>query len=197
MWYISASVLLYVLYPFLHRIIFKNSSDFYFNCIIMMIIMLFIMILLKRFAFSFYGMTNIALNKIPLFIIGSYVMSRIVSGRDTFSIVDLIKVVIMGGLLLCFDDGVWGVINIISILLLGILFCYLATKQSMNCLVIMFRWLGRYSLELYIIHLLIYHFLHHFIGTFNQGFHMVVGVVAALILCSPFQKMTRKLVDKI
>lgn len=197
MWYISASVLLYVLYPFLHRIIYNNSSDSYFNCIVMMIIMLFIMILLKRFAISFYGMTNIALNNIPLFIIGSYVMSWMVSGRDSFSIVDLIKVVIMGGLLLCFDDGFWGVINITSIWLLGILFCYLTTKQSMNCLLKMFRWLGQYSLELYVIHLLIYYFLNHFIGTFNQGLHIVIGVVSALILCSPFQKMTRKLVNKV
>ena len=74
MWYISLSVVLYLLYPLIHRFLYgepKKVNVRFSECIIGTSMLL---VVLSHFAPNYYGMTSIAFSKLPLFVMGSYTM---------------------------------------------------------------------------------------------------------------------------
>ena len=86
-------------------------------------------------------------------------------------------------------------INIITIIGLGYFFNYIFVicKWRKNNL---FHWFGIYTLELYIIHLLIYYLLNNIENTMNTGTHMLIGVVVAILCSMPIHNIINKVLNK-
>ena len=56
--------------------------------------------------------------------------------------------------------------------------------------------LGKYSLELYLLHLFI-SFIFKFFHIFNSAIGMTIGIIAALLLCKPVNQLVDKIVSKL
>lgn len=63
----------------------------------------------------------------------------------------------------------------------------------------MLRWFGKYSLELYVLHLLIFCFLSSelLFGDITSITKVSIMIIGALCLCVPFHKLTGVIVKKI
>lgn len=70
MWYISLSILLYFLFPFIYRGIHSDKSFSVRNYSIIFITTIVLIVSLCLFKRDYYYMTGIAISKIPMFLIG-------------------------------------------------------------------------------------------------------------------------------
>lgn len=87
--------------------------------------------------------------------------------------------------------------NFLTIYLLGLFFNYVESVRRWRTINVLFKWLGNYTLELYVIHLLVFNFLNFVDGHFDNGMHMVIGVITALIICEPIHNTINYLVVKL
>jgi peptidoglycan/LPS O-acetylase OafA/YrhL len=156
MWYIAASVLFYFLYPLFHRYIYSSKTESGIVLLIVMAVWCMILFVLKQYTFQFYDKTSVALNKFPLFLTGSWFMSCIISKKKIQTTRDWLGIV-LGGAFLFLANGIWSLINVISICFCGIIFSKMNASNLFNIVRSVFHWLGTYSLELYIIHLLVFY----------------------------------------
>lgn len=87
-------------------------------------------------------------------------------------------------------EDFWSTINVASIFVIATVFAN--TKGEI--IHIVFHWLGKYSLELYILHLLVYNFLNRIDNHYGDGIHIVIGVVIALLICQPIHFVIDKVI---
>lgn len=87
----------------------------------------------------------------------------------------------------------WPVIQTVSIPLLAYLLSIIQTRFISISKAL--HWLGKYSLELYIIHLLIYYFLNLVDANHAEGVHILTGVAIALIICAPIHLIIDKMIN--
>ena len=97
MWYVAASVLFYVVYPFFHRLMYRNKVNPIYILFVIIVLWAAGVFLLSRFAIPFYEHISIAINKFPLFLIGSLIMLWILKEKSSFSIPELTCIIIGGG----------------------------------------------------------------------------------------------------
>lgn len=81
--------------------------------------------------------------------------------------------------------NVWIVINFVSVIVTSLLLELLSKRHITEWVLSFFNWLGRYTLELYILHLLIYYFFNTIDNHYSIGSHIIVAVLIALLLCKP------------
>lgn len=98
MWYIATILLYYWIFPFFYRAIYKSDTAPTVGIIIAIIIAVFIANLVRTYAPVFYGRTNGIFNNIPIFIIGSYVMYKLLMNTPHYSKEDVVLTIIwLGG----------------------------------------------------------------------------------------------------
>jgi len=201
MWYISVILLLYLLYPFIHNFLYNTKGV----VLIKLLFILFIILLLRIFIFStyqdYYNDVEIGIDKISMFFVGSYFMYKMKEGISVYDIIcySLIFILFLYlGIVRHIHFFIQDIINcsvIISILLYTLL-CYLLQKKKN--LLSPIEWMGKYSLELYILHLLIYYVLCNINDKFmSSDYYMLISVCVALIACQFFNCYSKDLTNYI
>ncbi len=191
MWYISASMLLYAIYPFIHRLLFGHKNV-EIRVLSLVITIIAGTLILKYYNPPYYESIRICLDRMSIFFVGAYLMYASCKRHPVG--------LVMGGVFLVLALVSWllssksDVLLLFSMILLpivwtiifGYIFNYCETKQILSKVNRMFFWLGTYSLELYIIHLLIYHLLKYYIMMdSSEQICMIIGEAVAFILCKP------------
>ena len=158
MWYISVSVLLYLLYPVLFRIV-KWS---WWGGVILLISSIMIVLCIYFFANGYYKFTSFGISKIPYFFLG------IICGRMSYqgfriNNMWLLPITIMLGLsylipkyelMILFSESLWRIVGV-SIC------CYCIMKLSQEGIVRkMLRYIGKYTLDLYVWHMFLWPIFH-------------------------------------
>lgn len=155
---------------------------------------------------AYYDKVSIGINKIPIFITGIY------AGK--LSLFEMKKESIV---FLCLTGVFWMISfflkshfeyaveiytmteKIVYMFAICILLLVSENLAFVKWICKMLKWFGRYSLELYVLHLLVFGFLSSemLFGNISPAVKVWIMVVGALLLCVPFHKLTDVIVRKI
>lgn len=193
MWYVAVTIMLYVLAPWLYRAgVFSNSS----RCAMALggdIIILFAIYCISG---EYWGATGVWLAQTPAFLMGGFTMHRI-NNKTKASWKELLGILVVTLILvLCGTQNSFLIpysrimVRVCGLIVLCVLFNYLS---SCSKLMHILRWFGTYSLELYILHLLLFQ---PFKNMGIDGLHLIsASIVLSLLLCQPVHNVTNKIVE--
>ena len=210
MWYISITVLLYILFPLLYKVIFSkpNPKAVTVRALFVFILMEAINGLIYVCAPSYYNMVSIGITQAPIFVIGmlfGYYSSHkyMVSWRTMMWLI-LVLVVLVGIKRISpfFHAPMILTLRIVTIILV----CYIFNKvMFLKNVMGGVKWFGKYTLELYVLHLHIYGLIlqcHPFglsecCGIKFEFLEISTAVIIALLLCLPFNRFSCLISSKI
>ena len=153
--------------------------------------------LLIENVYWYYEKIGIAIGGTALFVVGSLLMSRIVTKKVLLSKIEIVEMAIVGAV--SFICGISGIMNILSIIILAQIFPMMKdSKLQISQFVIkFFKWLGKYTLELYVVHLHCFYLLNVIFGVEHQGTHIIVGCTVALLICVPVNRIIKLVVARL
>lgn len=198
MWYIAVSLLLYVITPPICKLFSWLKVTEMARDIILICLAVGICYSIKCYFPTYYEQESIGLGPLPMFYVGFLFgdLSQSKEGQNTFLAFGLCLVV---AVLHFIDVPVYGLEFILQ-RLFGILLVCLVFKLLMDCqakfLLYIFNWLGKYTFELYILHLY-YWFLIKGVCHYGSMFNIVAAVVLSLMTCVPVHWMIGKVVSQI
>ena len=200
MWYISVIMIMYLVYPLYHYFAYNKNRGGLFLIGIQSIIVV-TEIVLASLCPSYYDMIKICF-PFALFFIGSYFASiscldessekrakslapRLVYGAE-FVAVDILIPSLRWHLMRIY--------NIISIQLFAVFFQFLENYKIGKAILNLLRWFGKYTMELYMIHLFIYCLLKAIAPeSMNPNILFPISVLIAISVCAP----VHAIIDKI
>lgn len=205
MWYISVSIVLYALFPIFYKILFGNTRYFILKCCLL--IALFISLCWTLFSLfpKYYEALELGLPKMWMFIVGMIVgklsYSKMSVSRNAF----LAYIIIFVFAILTnistetfvkpFGDCLLRLVTI-PIVCVGLT----VTCKWNGPVKKVLSWLGKYSLELYILHLLMFESIKLSYAYFDNVSFIsycrvgaVVSISVALLFCSPIHERISKL----
>lgn len=159
-WYVAFIIVLYLIYPFLHKLIsFNNYKENFIKCIAICILIVISNICVSFFFPNWYDGVELALSRIPIFIVGCFIAPLIYNEKELpwYYIIIFILISIIGIWLIYNCNGV-NVFSIkryiylfitISLIPIAALILNLINKSIFNKLL---KWFGKYTLEIYLIH---------------------------------------------
>ena len=207
MWYIALSLVLYLFYPFMHVFLYSSGvSNLRFVILLVLSVLLNLMVAVV-FP-DYYEKISIGISKIPCFIVGSlcgyFALNGSFNRRNmfvTYLVLGLVYVLTYG---ICKGNMFLSQYSSILEKFLGMSVCTVILQALVrfhfsSYFLHIFRWFGKYTLELYVLHLLIFSFL----GLqFKEGVSMSTKIVIMCtlpcFLCKPIHyvidRLTRSLV---
>jgi len=154
LWYFSLIIILYFLYPFIHKIIDKKDIK---GLLGMLLTIFGLTILLYNIDYSFYQKIEIALTRIPVFLIGVYVGKNVYNKKEIPSYLMIINfIVLITSLLLIYKGGykyyivvryLYCLLGISIVFMISFIHTYLKNKIVDKFL----TFIGKYSMEVYLI----------------------------------------------
>ena len=195
MWYIAASLFLYAIYPFVHKFLFDHKHT-ELRLLILVTMILVVTLSLYRYCPDYYELIRIGLDRVSVFFVGAYIMYMSYKRQS-------INMLIGGGILL-FAILSWRFSGSSELMLLlsmiflplalaiifGYVFKWVSQVRPLTIINNVFSWLGKYSLEIYIIHLLVFNLLKDYVLTnTTEQICMVIGEATALVLCLPVHRV--------
>ena len=194
MWYIAMTVVIYLIYPFMHKFMYGGKMQTIYAVVILLGSYMIVNKALLTYAPIFYHNTEIAITKFPFLILGSLTMNYDTEWCKILNI-RWISWLSVGCIILLVEpiNTIWLTFNAISIIVLGYLYEVCNRSGYISWINGLFRWLGKYTLELYILHLLVYYLLNLIIVSPDEGLNIIMGVMIALIFCKPMHLVTEKI----
>lgn len=182
---------MYLLYPLLHRWLYLDNCLKKKRLFVASLLSITIPVFIKISFPSYYALIDVGVQKIPLLILGSATM--FVISRKSSSYAELL-IVVLCILMFSFVErsAFYMIVNFLSIIILSLFFCFCDKHRILRTILVVFRWLGKYTLELYIIHLLFYYFLEVVLPSMS-GLNIWLSVVAALSTCKPLHWLINRL----
>ena len=153
-WYFSLIIVLYLLYPILHKIIDKYDI---WGLLSLLFITVLGTILLYNFDYTLYQRIEIALTRVPIFIIGIYLGKSVLNKEEipVYSMFIFLVIFIISNLLLfgfhfkyyIFVRYIYGFLALSIVFLIS----YLHLIINSKLLTKIFEFFGLYSMEIYLI----------------------------------------------
>lgn len=199
MWYVAVSTVLYAVSPLIFKIYFCRDSFVYTTLCLLATLLLAVLgnHLLFTFAPERYELYYNGLERYFMFFIGLYCgyLSRQQS-KERKTGLCLIAALLPIAYLLTFISPEYGYLTaamrrlVITIPLVSFFFALVDKVQRGQPIMQVFNWLGTYTFELYILHLLIYCFLTSEVLAlpWSKTICISVAIALALVLCAPVQK---------
>ena len=207
MWYISISVVLYLLFPLLYKAIFRaeDNRSVTIRALSLIILCICSVVAVSVLNPSYYEMVSIGIEKTPMFIIGMLV------GYYAVNSYRLTLYHLLGGGILVIltllakktDDYFIPYYEMSVRLLLMPLTCIVLDRFKPKRIISILEWFGKYSLELYVLHMF-------FIGVFNKfmtssaipSAYIPIAMTSTTILlsvalCSPVHKEIDIVINKL
>ena len=180
-WFYAIIVVLYIVYPVIHKIIKKSDT----GAVILIISIIAVEIILPFFIGEYYWGKSIALERIPVFIAGAFIAKKVKYGISIKSEKVLYFVIgAMASILLTIPAGRhYRLVLLPWSVCITVITAFLFTKcRSNNLFVKVFNGLGKLSLQIYLLHSMLTEFLitRTFVGRFNTAWGIVVTTVFAL-----------------
>lgn len=187
MWYISVILALYLVYPLYHRIAYKEGILRPFTLLLVLELILTAEYLLVKCVPDYYERISICKN-VGLFFIGSEVAASMNNERK-WLFVDLggaILLYLLADFVLKIGGHIYIPYNLLCICLWAWLFNAIQSSKIGNSCIRVIEWFGRYTLELYMIHLFIYYILKNvLLPDVSNNILFPVAVLLAIAVCKP------------
>ncbi len=197
MWYIPISLFLYLIFPPIYHFLFdgKKCNPLYRMLLITAIVFV-ILLLIQHFTPEYWEMEKIGFCKILIFPLGIY-CGYLAQKNFSVSYLALIPFFLFSAILAVFmfkiDYDYLGFGRTLVGIPLAIITVDFMSSRIKKPLKAICRFLGKYSLELYILHLFINFTL---ISAFHvhKSISMSTGIILALLLCKPVHDIVNKLI---
>lgn len=201
-WYIAASLILYFVYPFFHMFIYigdeKSIISKFCSSILLLIICTY---LLNHFAYDFYMRTILFFSQFIVFFIGSfiaYLLSVKKVKQEKIVFYSFFFYVIFE--LLNFDKtffSIYGknIYNIVWIMIFIVLFEMYYKKLIMHKILVVLKWLGKYTLEIYLLHLLVVELLLK--CSVNNNLSIILAIIISFIFCAPCNRFVNIIIHRL
>lgn len=205
MWYISATLFLYAVFPLIFHLLFnKNNSTV--NLIICLALWLCIALLLYCFHIEYYHQIDRLIAKFPMFIVGIYVGCMAKQGGDISIKVMIGLFLLMCALILANQYNIDFVMYYKDVAALLGMMCIAAILKKTNgggAIGITLKWLGKYSLELYIYHMLLKGLLENIVIVLGYDMNLTIqriivpiAVIVSIVICQPVHRGIDRLLNK-
>lgn len=200
MWYISVSILLYLLFPLIFKVTFKHNCSRFFRWSVILFLFYAIAVIIYYLFPDYYLLTGIGLSQMPMFIVG--IMIGFLSFNNTILQRPFLFFILLGllSLLTNIQDGVIGdfgngVLRCFCILLLCPIFSWLEHhfKMVFKWMKQIFQWFGNYTLELYILHIFINKFLRIYMGVYWGG---ILSIAMSIIIAPYIHYIISEVISK-
>jgi peptidoglycan/LPS O-acetylase OafA/YrhL len=159
MWYISVSIFLYFLYPYLHKYIFKIESGAEVVKRGCFTIITFVVVFLSVHVFvpSYWEIVSFGIGKTTMFPVGmiaGYFAKHNQNVNNNFLIMYLSVMIVLLIVFKVLDKNYYEQIRtLIGIPVFTLFLNFVDRNQSLSIINKVLKWLGTYSLEIYILHL--------------------------------------------
>ena len=207
MWYVAISVALYLLFPLFYRFVFSGEEKkgvLVRGIVLLLFVVLVFSILLVNEAY--FQMVAIGVTKIPMFVLGIIYAYFTKSGElsNKMYVYLIISLTAVYFVLSFIKQNYWAGISVAMVqkLVFMPLICFSFRLIESGKLKIVIKqpldWFGKYSLELYILHLHTYMFLLK-CGLFESMSIMwkaTLAMIVALVLCVPTNKVLSFIINK-
>ena len=190
MWYISVSVLLYLCFPLIYTVLQRRRGG-----ILLLLVTVAIISALFFLSPDYYDMTSIGIVKIPFFIMGAWVGKK--STEDgKLNVVWIAVLVLALAALYVKPVCEWLSLRESLFRIVGMIACCFALEltRRITPLQSFLKWVGQYTLEIYIFHLMFYCVLPDFD---NGSMRAVLAIGIAFLLCVPVHRLTEMIANRI
>lgn len=191
MWYVAVSIMLYLAYPFLHKFIFFSNKKIVLKSVVCFVLAIAFFETLKYT--PYYETFGFWLQKAIVFPMGAlcgYLSKNNalvkLSSLSVFFVIAAILVVVTHN----YDSNYYDISK--SCLALPVM-CLLFERFSFGKFRVFLSWFGRLSLELYVIHCIMYKLMMNY---FSNHISIVIAYSSALILSPVLHKAFDKLMGK-
>lgn len=198
MWYIAVSLLLYVITPPICKFFTKLKISQFVKDTIFVCLAIFVCYSIKTHFTNYYEQVSIGLTPLPMFYIGflfADLSTRYVGQKTNV----MIAICMLVTILYFIDLDIYGISFIIQRLfgiLLICLFFKLIIETSNNWVLYIFNWLGKYTFELYILHIY-YWFIIKGVCHYGAMFNITAAVLLSLLTCAPTHRIIGKVEYKL
>ncbi len=193
MWYVAVSILLYLLAPWLFKYGIFDSVG---RLIISVGGGIIVLLIIYYACNSYWESTGKWLAQIPAFLLGGFLMCQINKERK-LGWKDLIGIITITFILFIFASKVPFLMPFSRILVRFcglIMLCILVHfVSSSKWFIHILQWFGTYSLELYILHLLLYQPFKNF--GLSHLYLISISIGLSILLCQPVHKLTKKIIE--
>lgn len=205
MWYISISVLLYALFPLFYgmRVKLLGESKWLIYCFVS-IVMLLVLYLVDE---DYYKMTAIGLAKVPIFFLGAYVGIISLTKQKKVNVIKVSAIMLPIVLLMLYlrreNELLFADLQAITVRLITIpLCCYILYIIDCKCSKLSYlknilNWLGKYSLEIYVIHMMLHTLLSSCWVSVSPLINTFVVLITTLIIVAPLHVFILKISNKV
>ena len=200
MWYISVSLLLYLLFPLLYRFLFRQPEQrgIYLRSLCLVVALFLLCVALHHFAPAYYEATDIGLAKLPMFVLGM-LAAWMTCNRKCLTFNQLVG----GGILIVLlfflkrkDEFFVSYYEMSVRLLLMPIACVVMEWLSRRKwqVATFFEWFGRYSLELYVLQMLLITPMKQLLlyagmdECLVRFLHVAITYALLLLLCAPIHR---------
>lgn len=200
MWYIAITLAMYLLFPLVYKGIFYRPEGVLLRGAIIILLFFSVIVLVNIFFPNYYSLVGQWIHKTVMFPIG--ILSGYVSKnhqgfkyRDCYAV--LISLILLFVFSLMFCKFLYEYSrSLVGIFCLPFLFEFLSTSCRLRWINSVLRWLGLYSLELYVLHVLMFKTVKSYYED-AEVLVMACCIVWALLICVPIHNMIENIDRKL
>ena len=197
MWYVAISMVLYFLFPLFYLLLFKDDKCVIVKTIILIILLEGAFVCLKFYFRDYYDMLSIGICKIPAFFIGGglgYIAYNDVQleKRDSLLLISFTVLWLFFSVMMKDSESLGIIYNLVSIPVCCIAFHFLSKSHTISrYFFIPLKTIGKYTLEIYVIHLMIIKTPELF-PCFSPRQLAWFAIVVSLALSHPYSLLNKK-----
>lgn len=183
MWYVSVSLLLYLLSPFLFCYCFANKQKLSYQFAIILVLLYSVGIIISFFFPGYYKNTYLGFTQMPMFFIGMGIGHLFINNNHLKNEILILLLIFCAGISLSLTEGIFeqyanGFNRFFGILCSCIVLEWFSKK--INYSFVFLEWFGRLSLELYIMHIMLFRLLSpHIEGTISATISILIAILVA------------------
>ena len=200
MWYIAVQLMLYIVFPLLMFCMFYQNKWVILRSLTTIFILIAVILFIKNYDANYFAAVGIWTKRVVMFPLGmlcGYLCARTSNVKTYISFI-IIPILVCLYALTKYKYGFYFeyVRALTGIFTLSVVFFY--TKQRHWSLWInkVLQWLGKYSLELYVLHVLIFKTIDSCIDNASV-IHMALSILIALLICVPVHNTIDKVINSI
>ncbi len=201
MWYIAVLLLLYLLFPCIYGLMFIPPKYIIIRSLFVIALFVIVVLYINKTNPDYYAMNGQWIKKTIMFPIGmlcgylckSNQKSIFFSPKIIIPVVTIFYIIVAQKYSFVFYGFFYEhARSIFGIFTLSTIFYFTKNKTYLNKVNSAFSWLGKYSLELYVLHVLIFKTIDACIDNASAS-EMAISIVIALFICVPIHNAIDKL----
>ena len=201
-WYIALSVVLYASFPILYKLVVKGENKMWLRTMLVSVAVVVFSCVLSTFWSDYFDKIRLSIPKVPNFIIGIYLGYQ-AKNKKSINVMSYISLcfgcAVLFFLLSKVNDFMFTYVDMSKYLITVMAICLLLEKMQslskINYVLTICSWLGRYSLELYVLHTILKQIV--FVEIDGSIYtKSVITILLSFLLCYPMSKIVNYLVTK-